>query len=139
MRKSLAILFQLSFAGLALAQNLFREPEQKSDPTLLPPPMVTSFESRPLYRPGEENIKPPVVLAQPEPKPLKNFRPAKVVLWCIVGLDGKAHMIKVAKRDTMETEMKAVDNLREWKFKPANDTKNKADVDMLMTVEVVWQ
>lgn len=138
MRKSLAVLFLFLFAGLALAQS-FREPEQKNDPTLLPPPMVNSFEGRPIHRPGDENIKDPIVIEQPDPKPLKNFRPAKVVLWCIVGQDGRAHMIKVAKRDTMETEMKAVDNLKLWKFKPANDTKAKADVDMLMIVEVVWQ
>jgi hypothetical protein len=138
MRRSLVIILLLSCVGLAMAQSSSRPEEQKPDPTLLPPPMVTSFEHRRLYRPGDENIRLPIVLVQPDPKPLKDSRPAKVVLWCIVGTDGKAHMIKVARRDTMESEMKAVDNLREWKFKPASDSKSKADVDVLMTVEVVW-
>jgi hypothetical protein len=139
MQKSLALIMLLSCAVLSLAQGSPR-PASEQEETLLPPPMITSFEHRRLYRPGAEKIDPPVVISQPEPKPLKDMRAARVVLWCVVGKDGKAHMISIAKRDTMESEMKAVDNLRQWTFKPAQEQKSPHyEVDMLMTVEVVWR
>lgn len=139
MQKSLALIVLLSCAVLALAQGSPRPVSDQQEENLLPPPMLTSFEHRRLFRPGAEGIDPPVVISQPDPKPLKDMRPARVVLWCVVGKDGKAHMISVAKRDTMESEMKAVDNLRQWTFKPAQEVKSPHyEVDMLMTVEVIW-
>jgi hypothetical protein len=103
---------------------------------LAAPPMVKYFESRPIYRLTEEDIKAPIVIKQPEPPPLKSFASGKVILWCVVGTDGKAHLISIAKHMTLEADMKAVENLKEWKFKPGR--KKSDDVDVLTLQEVVW-
>jgi hypothetical protein len=103
---------------------------------LTPPPSVNTFEGRSVYRIGGE-IKAPQVVSAPDPPPLKDFSAGRVVLWCIVGIDGKAHMIKVAKHYTFEADMKAVENLKQWKFKAAK--QKSEEVDVLMTVEVVWR
>ena len=114
-----------------------KEAGAEEDASLAPPPMISFFEGRPLYRLTDEDISPPSVVVAPDPPPLKDFRTATVVLWCVVGTDGKAHMIKVAKHDTLEADMKAVENLKQWKFKPAK--KKKDEVDVLMKQEVVWR
>jgi TonB family protein len=105
---------------------------------LLPPPTTSGyFQGRLLYRPGEDpELKPPEVVSAPDPPPLHDFSPGTVVLWCVVDNEGKIHLIKVAKRLNMEADMKAVANLQQWKFKPAKLKKD--DVDMLITVDVVW-
>ena len=120
----------------ALAQQPPAQPTSRPEPGLAPPPMVKYFESRPIYRVTDEDIKEPIVLKQPEPPPLKNYANGKVVLWCVVGTDGKAHLISIAKHMTLEADMKAVGNLKEWKFKPGR--KKTDDVDVLTLQEVEW-
>lgn len=140
MTKSLVLLLLLSWCAPAvLGQQQPAPTEAEEDASLAPPPMASFIEGRPIYRVTDNDIKPPSVKVAPDPPPLKDFRTATVVLWCVVGTDGKAHMIKVAKRDTLEADMKAVENLKQWKFKPAQTKKDKEDVDVLMKVEVVWR
>jgi hypothetical protein len=128
----------LLFALAAAAQERpAQSAASEAEPGLAPPPMVRSFEARPIYRLSDEDIKPPIVLKQPDPPPLKNFGTAKVILWCVVGTDGKAHLISIAKHYSLEADMKAVENLKEWKFKPGR--KKTDNVDVLTTQEVVWQ
>ncbi len=135
MKKLLFLLLAIAAAVTVLAQQKPTPAPTEDEAKLAPPPMVNSWEGRPLYRVGGE-IKPPKVVSAPDPPPLKDFSAGKVILWCIVGQDGKAHMIKVAKHYTLEADMKAVENLKQWKFKPGKQKND--DVDVLMTVEVVW-
>jgi hypothetical protein len=111
-------------------------PDGPKESELLPPPAVSFWEGRPIYRLNEQDVKPPEIVSAPDPLPLHDFSAGTVVLWCVVGTDGKAHMIKVAKRLNMEAEMKAMSNLRSWKFKPGKLKQD--DIDVLMTVEIVW-
>ncbi len=112
--------------------------ERAKEKDLLPPPPVSFFQGRPIYRIGEEEVKPPEVVSAPDPPPLHDFAAGKVVLWCVVGKeDGKAHLIKVAKRWNMEAEMKARQNLEQWKFKPGK--KKNDEIDVMMIVEIVWK
>jgi hypothetical protein len=91
-----------------------------------------------LYRVNED-IRPPAVITAPDPPPLKGLSAGRVVLWCIVAIDGKAHMIKVARHNTLEADIKAVENLKQWKFSPAVMKKANTEVDVLTKVEVVWR
>ena len=114
-----------------------RPAEEKLEETgLLPPPNLNFFQGRPLYRVGGE-IKPPQLYESPEPEPLKDFRAARVVLWCVIATDGKPYMIRVAKRNSMEADQKAMTTVSKWRWKPAKMKKD--DVDVLTTVEVVWR
>ena len=144
--KKICIIALISFvlvpAGLMQAQERpspGAAPYSSADTKdLLPPPTTSAyFQGRLLYRIGEDReLRPPEVVSAPDPPPLKDFRAGTVVLWCVVDNDGKVHMIKVAKRLSMEADMKAVQNLQQWKFKPAKLKKD--DVDVLMTVDIVW-
>ncbi len=127
-------------AALTLgAALLVRAETAKPDSTLAPPPSLTSFEGHRVYQADDETITPPYVLEAPDPPPLKDFSPAKVVLWCIVGTDGKAHMIKVAKHHNMEADLKAVENLKKWKFSVGVTRKDNQVVVVLMKVDVIWR
>jgi hypothetical protein len=111
---------------------------QKEADALAPPPYVNTLHGRPVYRVNED-IRPPAVIIAPDPPPLKGLSAATVVLWCIVGIDGKAHLIKVARHNTLEADIKAVENLKQWKFSPAVMKKANTEVDVLTKVEVVWR
>ena len=136
-------LLYLMFCALALAAVA----EQKRPPAPLPeleieaglarPPMITYFEGQTVYRASGDEIKPPLLLQQPDPPPLKDFANGRVVLWCVVGTDGKAHLITIAKHYTLEADMKAVENLKQWKFKPGR--RKDDDVPMLTAQEVIWR
>lgn len=133
-------LLLLAFVALLLGQaNPLRADKETKDSKLAPPPSVTSFENHKVYSADDENITPPYVISAPDPPPLKDFSPAKVVLWCIVGTDGKAHMIKIAKHHNMEADMKAVENLKQWKFSVGVTRKDNQVVVVLMKVDVVWR
>jgi TonB family protein len=129
----------LASASVATAQQRARPAadDQASAGDLLPPPITNFYQGRPLHRLGDDpDLKAPEVVSAPDPPPLKDFRPGTVVLWCVIDEDGKVRMIKVARRLSNEADMKAEQNLQQWKFKPALIKKNP--VDVLMTVEVVW-
>jgi hypothetical protein len=137
MKTSFAILLLISLMcgflapGVGLAQS-------KKD-TQEPPPAVTSFQGRPVYAADHPDINPPQVLSAPDPPPLKDFSAGTVVLWCIVAGDGKPYMIKIARHLSMEADMKAAQNLKEWKFSPGVTRKKNEVVNVLMKVDVVWR
>jgi TonB family protein len=138
MNKTALIVLLLSFLATGSAQ---RRPEPTvstiKESELLPPPLTTTFQGRTLYRLTDTDVKAPEVVSAPDPMPLRDFSAGTVIVWCVVGTDGKPYLVKVARRLSMEADMKAVENVRQWKFKPAK-IKNQ-EVDVLMTVEVVWR
>ncbi|MFB3813597.1 MAG: energy transducer TonB [Terriglobales bacterium] len=134
----MAIAVVLVCVSAVWAQQRHHPPEKADvqEEGLLPAPPLNFFQGRPLYRVGGD-VKAPQLYESPEPEPLKDFRAARVVLWCIVATDGKPYMIRVAKHDSMEADQKAIATVSKWRWKPAKIKSD--DVDVLTTVEVVWR
>jgi len=65
----------------------------------------------------------PTILSRVEPEFSEEARKAKyqgtVVLWVVVGPDGKAHDIRVARGLGMGLDQQAIDAVQKWKFAPA--------------------
>jgi TonB family protein len=57
-----------------------------------------------------------------------------VVLWVIVGTDGRTHEIRVQRSLGMGLDEKAIDAVRVWRFEPAR--KNGQPVAVQVNVEV---
>ncbi len=80
----------------------------------------------------------PRALDTPDPEYSEEARKAKyqgtVVLWLIVGPDGKPHDIKVARALGMGLDQKAIEAVRNWKFEPAK--KDGKPVAVQINVEV---
>jgi periplasmic protein TonB len=57
-----------------------------------------------------------------------------VSLWMVVGLDGRAHNIRVQRSLGMGLDQKAIDAVNRWRFEPA--TLNGKPVAVEIAVEV---
>jgi periplasmic protein TonB len=83
-------------------------------------------------------VSAPRALDTPDPEYSEEARKAKyqgtVVLWLIVGPDGKPHDIKVARALGMGLDQKAIEAVRNWKFEPA--MKDGKPVSVQINVEV---
>ncbi len=83
-------------------------------------------------------VSAPRILEQPDPEYSEEARKAKyqgtVVLWLIVGADGKPRDIKVARSLGMGLDQKAVEAVRKWVFEPAK--KDNQPVAVQINVEV---
>jgi TonB family protein len=83
-------------------------------------------------------VSAPRALDTPDPEYSEEARKAKyqgtVVLWLIVGPDGKPHDIKVARQLGMGLDQKAIEAVRNWKFEPA--MKDGKPVAVQINVEV---
>ncbi len=89
------------------------------------------------YRVGG-GVSAPHVLYDPEPEYSEEARKAKfqgtVVLWVVVGPDGKVRDIKVSRSLGMGLDEKAVEAVRRWKFDPAK--KDGQPVPVQVSIEV---
>ncbi len=83
-------------------------------------------------------VSAPRALETPDPEYSEEARKAKyqgtVVLWLIVGPDGKPHDIKVSRPLGMGLDQKAIDAVRNWRFQPA--MKDGRPVAVQINVEV---
>jgi periplasmic protein TonB len=74
----------------------------------------------------------------PDPEYSEEARKAKyqgvVVLWLIVGPDGRPRDIKVSRQLGMGLDQKAIEAVRMWRFEPA--TKDGKPVAVQINVEV---
>jgi len=90
-----------------------------------------------VYRVGG-GVSPPRTLYDPEPEYSEEARKAKfqgtVVLWVIVGPDGRPHDIRVQRSLGMGLDEKAMDAVRRWKFEPAR--KDGQPVAVQINIEV---
>jgi TonB family protein len=59
------------------------------------------------------------------------------VLWLVIGPDGHPQEIKVARRLGMGLDEKAIEAVRNWRFKPAE--KDGHPVAVVMNVEVSFR
>ena len=90
-----------------------------------------------VYRVGG-GVSPPRVLYNPDPEYTEEARKAKyqgvVVLWLIVGQDGRTKDIRISRSLGMGLDQKAVEAVKLWKFEPAK--KDGSPVAVQMNVEV---
>jgi periplasmic protein TonB len=85
-------------------------------------------------------IQAPRPIYQPEPEFTEEARVAKhqgtVLLWLIVGADGRPRDIKVVRALGMGLDQKAVEAARQWKFQPA--LKEGKPVAVQVNIEVAF-
>lgn len=89
------------------------------------------------YRVGG-GVSAPRVLSAPDPDYSEEARKAKyqgtVVLWCIVGPDGRVRDVKVQRSLGLGLDEKAIEAVRQWKFEPAR--KDGQPVAVQIGIEV---
>jgi len=89
------------------------------------------------YRVGG-GVTPPRVLYNPDPEYSEEARKAKyqgtVVLWVVIGPDGRVHDMRVARALGMGLDEKALEAVKTWKFEPGR--KDGQAVAVQMNVEV---
>jgi periplasmic protein TonB len=90
-----------------------------------------------VYRVGG-NVGAPRILYAPDPDYSEEARKARyqgsVMLWLVVGSDGRTRDVKIARSLGMGLDQKAVDAVRTWKFEPA--IMNGKPVAVQINVEV---
>jgi protein TonB len=90
-----------------------------------------------LYRVGG-GVSAPRVIYQPDPEYSEEARKAKyqgtVVLWCVVGPDGRVHDVRVQRSLGLGLDEKAIEAVKTWKFDPAR--KDGQAVSVQINVEV---
>ncbi len=83
-------------------------------------------------------VSPPKGLYTPDPEYSEEARKAKyqgtVILWLIVGPDGRPRDIKISRSLGMGLDQKAIEAVRNWKFEPA--MKDNKPVAVQINVEV---
>lgn len=90
------------------------------------------------YQAGKGGVGVPQVIYKTDPEFTEEARRAKyqgnVVLWLVVGPDGRAHDIRVQRTLGLGLDEKAVAAVKEWKFEPAK--LNGSPVAVAVLVEV---
>ena len=85
-----------------------------------------------------DGVSPPVAIYQPAPEYSKEARHAKYqgtcVLWLIVGTDGRPRDIRVRRTLGLGLDEKAIEAVKQWKFKPA--MKDRMPVAVQISVQV---
>jgi TonB family protein len=83
-------------------------------------------------------VSPPKQIYSPEPEYSEEARKAKyqgvVVLWIVVGPDGRTHDVKVQRSLGLGLDEKAIEAVRQWRFEPAR--KDGQPVAVQVAVEV---
>jgi TonB family protein len=89
------------------------------------------------YRVGG-GVSAPKALYAPDPEYSEEARKAKyqgtVVLWMVVGADGRPQQVRVQRSLGMGLDEKAIEAVRQWKFEPAK--LNGQSVPVQINVEV---
>lgn len=89
------------------------------------------------YRVGG-GVSAPRVLFAPEPEFTEEARKARyegtVVVWVVVGADGRAHEMRIQRSLGMGLDEKALEAIRQWRFEPAR--KDGVPVAVQVNVEV---
>ena len=89
------------------------------------------------YRVGG-GVSAPRAIYQPDPEYSEEARKAKyqgtVVLWCVVGPDGRVKEVKIQRSLGLGLDEKAIEAVKTWKFEPSR--KDGAPVAVQINVEV---
>lgn len=90
-----------------------------------------------IYRVGG-GVSAPRVIYDPDPEYSEEARQAKyqgtVVLWVVIGADGRAHQVRVQRSLGMGLDEKAIEAVRQWRFQPS--MKDGQAVAVQVNVEV---
>lgn len=93
-----------------------------------------------VYRIGG-GVTPPRAVYAPDPEFSEEARRAKhqgvVVLWAVVGTDGRTHDIRVLRSLGMGLDEKAIAAIRQWRFEPG--CKDGAPVAVEINVEIIFR
>jgi TonB family protein len=93
-----------------------------------------------LYKVGG-GVSAPRPIYSPDPEYSEEARHAKfqgtVILYVIVGADGKPHDIRIMRSLGMGLDEKAIEAVRTWRFDPAR--KNAQPVSVQISVEVTFR
>ena len=83
------------------------------------------------------DVKPPRVISSPQPdypqEARKEHTPGQIVIWMIVGSDGRPRDVKVNRGISPELDQAAVDAAEKWRFQPG--TKEGKPVSVTIAVE----
>jgi protein TonB len=94
-----------------------------------------------VYRPGTGGVSAPIPISTPEPEFSEEARKAKVagnvVVYLVVDEHGNARNVRVVRGIGMGLDEKAVEAVKQYKFKPA--MRNGVPVAVEMNVEVNFQ
>jgi TonB family protein len=94
------------------------------------------------YHPGTAGVGYPSCVYCPDPKYSEEARKAKyqgtVVLQAVITPDGRATEIQVVKGPGLGLEEKAVEAVKQWRFKPANGPGGKP-VPVIVPIEVTFR
>ena len=89
------------------------------------------------YRVGG-GVSAPRAVFSPDPEYSEEARKAKyqgtVVLWCVVGADGRVHDVRVSRSLGLGLDEKAMEAVKQWKFEPAR--KDGQPVAVQINIEV---
>lgn len=124
---------------LLVSAGLVAQEGQQTDPVVLPPGLTVTVDGveEPIYK-VKDGAKPPRPVYQPAAEFSSQARQAgysgTVVLALVVTSKGKPTMIRVASGAGMGLDEKAIEAVRQWKFKPA--TKDGKPVSVQVAVEV---
>jgi len=94
------------------------------------------------FRAGVNGVGMPTCIYCPDPQYSDEARKAKyqgvVVLMVIITLDGRATNIQVAKSPGLGLDEKAIEAVRQWKFRPAIGPNGKS-VPTQVPIEVIFR
>jgi protein TonB len=117
----------LSIAGIATAQDN----GSKSSSS------VTGQSSREQVYRVSGDVKPPRVISSPQPNypqaARKGHSAGQIVIWMIVGSDGRTRDVQVNRGISPELNQAAVDAAEKWRFRPA--TKDGKPVSVRIAIE----
>src|SRR5437667_27639 len=86
-------------------------------------------------------VSPPIPIYKPDPEYSEEARKAKyqgaVILWIVVGPDGRVHNMRVARSLGLGLDEKAMEAVRTWKFEPAK--KDGQAVAVQLNIEVSFR
>ncbi len=91
------------------------------------------------YQAGKGGVGEPRVIYKTDPEYSEEARKAKyqgtVVLWLVVGPDGRAHDIRVQRSLGLGLDEKALEAVKQWKFEPAKLNGNPVAVAVNVEVD----
>jgi TonB family protein len=90
------------------------------------------------YYTAGAGISQPIPVYSPDPEYSDEARKAKfqgtVILWVVIGTDGRVHQVKVARPLGLGLDEKAIEAVKQWRFKPAE--KDGHPVQVAADIEV---
>ena len=91
------------------------------------------------YRVGG-GVSAPRAIYSPDPEYSEEARKAKyqgdVILWVVIGPDGRVHDVKVARTLGLGLDEKAVEAVKTWRFEPAR--KDGQPVAVQLNIDVTF-